>query len=109
MEEGILITDIAGTFGPDWVDGFNKEIQSMVETEKAGYWVRQSAIAQREHSMGRQIIDSLGQKVASVDAATYHRWGQQEGYDFWNDRKEIKHFLRDNPECKVPGFWHGLR
>jgi hypothetical protein len=108
MEE-LLVTDIAGELGPDWLAGFNEEIQNQVVTEKAQYWVRQGAIAQREHSIGRQVLDGLGQKVASIDGKTFFRWMQQEGHDFWHDKNNVRGFLRDNPECKVPGYWNGLR
>ena len=108
LKNDLLVTDIAGTLGVDWLKGFNEEVQNMMETEKAKYYVRQSAIAQEEHAIGKQTIDSLGQKVAAIDSKTYFRW-LHEDPDFWNDRSNVKRFLQDNPECKVPGFWHGIR
>ena len=108
METDLLVTDIAGELGPEFLDGFSREVQSMVETEKAKYWVRQSQIANVESQLGRQTLDGLGQKIAAIDARTYFRW-LGEDPDFWNDKANIKRFLSDNPECKSPGFWNGLR
>lgn len=107
-EEGLLVTDIAGSLGPEWLEGFNEEIQSMVETEKARYHIRQGAIAAEEHRIGRQMLDGLGQKIAAVDAKTFFRWHQQEPGCWW-DRGFVKSYLKDNEEAKVPGYWHGLR
>ncbi len=61
---------------------------------------RQKAIGAANHQQHRSI-DGLGQKVASVDTASYHHWGQRLGYACWRDRQFVSEYLRDNPQARV--------
>lgn len=110
MSEDLIVTDITGNFGPEFMAELEKELQSTIETEKAQYWVRQSAIAKRERDIGRQILpESLGQKVLSIDSKTWFRWVQDIGYDAMHDAKELDRLAADNPEWRVPGYWNPRR
>lgn len=101
----ILVTDIAGNFGPEFMDGLLRELRFTEDKEKAGYWVRQSRLAKREHDAGRQVLKDMGQKVSVVDSVTWFRWVNEIGWDAMHDPKEHYGLLRDNPEWKAPGYW----
>src|SRR5690606_41950827 len=104
--DDILVTDITGTMGAEFMDGLLRELKYTEADEKAKYWVRQSQIAKAEHDAGRQMLpDSLGQKVLSIDSRTWMRWVQEIGWDAMHDPKELYRLSRDNPEWRVPGFW----
>lgn len=79
-----------------------KIIKPEVELEKAGYKKRQEAIARRNHELGSQRQEALGQKVGSVDLATYIRWEQMVP-GCWADANFVKKYLAANPEaaCKT--------
>lgn len=79
-----------------------KIIGPEVAREKAGYQERQTKIAQENHRLGSQTQSALGQKIASIDLATFLRW-QQMVPGCWNDPGFVKRFLADNPEaaCKT--------
>ena len=46
-------------------------------------------------------IEELGQLNMQVDAFAFHWWGQQLGYECWDDDEFLREFYRDNPECRV--------
>lgn len=83
---------------PDLHEIMEKIIKPEIELEKAGYQKRQEAIARENHRLGSQWLDSLGQKMGSVDPVTWHRWNQ-EVPGCWSDIGFIKMFLAANPEC----------
>ena len=83
---------------PDMREIIEKIITPYVEREKAGYMERQTRIAKRNHELGSQWQEAMGQKVASVDGATFIRW-QQWKPGCWDDPGFIKQFLAANPEC----------
>jgi hypothetical protein len=39
--------------------------------------------------------------AAQIDPFFYHYWGQREGYEIWQDEKEIERFTRDTPEMQL--------
>ncbi len=77
-----------------------KELRSGVLMEQVQARARQKAIGQANHRQHRSV-DGLGQKVASVDAVSYHHWGQRLGYDCWRDKQFVGEYLRDNPQARV--------
>lgn len=109
VNDEILVTDISGRFGPEFMDGLLRELREVDAEKKAGYQLRQAEIARQTQEQGKVVLDGLGQKVATIDAYTFHSWGLAEGYGFWGDNAELDRFLQDNPECKAPGYWRGVR
>jgi len=76
----------------------NDIIGPEVAREKAGYMARQAPWAKQNHLAGSQQQEALGQKVGTVDMATYLRWNQ-EVPGCWNDPGFVKKFMASNPEC----------
>lgn len=107
MEDGLLVTDIAGNLGADFAHQLDRELRLEVEKEKVEYALRASKIARiNSQLIPTECIDGLGPKVASIDARTYFRW-QQEHPGCWDDKTFMREFVRDNPETRTPGnkFW----
>ena len=90
---------------PDLHEIMEKIIKPEIELEKAGYQKRQEAIARENHRLGSQRQEALGQKIGSVDMATYIRWEQMVP-GCWSDLGFIKMYLACNPEaaCKTRSF-----
>jgi len=76
----------------------DKIIGPEVEQEKAGYKKRQLQWAKQNHAAGSQQQEGMGQKVGTVDLATYLRWNQ-EVPGCWKDPGFVKQFVTANPEC----------
>ncbi|MBC8041459.1 MAG: hypothetical protein H7Y06_13015 [Opitutaceae bacterium] len=36
-----------------------------------------------------------------VHPVSYHFWGQELGYECWDDAQFVREYLRDNPECRI--------
>ena len=83
-----------------WLDGFEREIRLGFELEKANRMARVAKMKEVERIQNRKHIDGIGQRVGEIDARTFFRW-QQEEEGFWDDPKNVKRFLNDNPEYKV--------
>lgn len=101
-----LITD-PKYLGQNWQSAdsasiFNEIIMPEVAVEKAGYRERQARIAKEMHEQGPVAQEALGQKIGSVDQATYIRWIQETGYNCWGDPAFVRKFLASNPECAAP-------
>jgi hypothetical protein len=86
---------------PAWMDGFEKEIRRGWELEKANYMARQQLARKEFDGSPLRTIDGLGQMTMVLDARTWFRW-QQEDEHFWEDKGNVKRFLRDNPEARAP-------
>ena len=80
---------------------WSKIIGPRVQAEKAGYMKRQLKWAKENYDKGSQMQEGMGQKVGTVDLATYVRW-QQEVPGCWKDPGFVKQFVAANPECGVP-------
>lgn len=79
------------------------ELEKEISVEKATYAVRQGMVQQQLKDMGPlRTRDGLGQMIASIDENTYYRWIQQEGPQVFHDKKFMRKFLQDNPECRAP-------
>ncbi len=86
----------------------SSELRNAVEQElRNGDLLDQIQARAQQHVIGRanhrphRSIDGLGQKVASVDVASYHHWGQRLGYACWKDKQFVGEYLRDNPQARV--------
>lgn len=83
---------------PDMREIIEKIITPQIDREKAGYMERQTRIAKRNHELGSQWQEAMGQKIASIDLATYIRWEQMVP-GCWSDPGFVKKFTVANPEC----------
>lgn len=84
---------------PDLAEIVEKIIKPEVAVEKAGYKERQSRIARLNHRLGSQQQEAMGQKIGSVDLATYIRWNQMVP-GCWDDPGFVKKFLADNEDAR---------
>lgn len=71
--------------------------------EKKEVTGRQAAIAKRMQEQGSRRIDGVGQKIGGIDPRLYFRW-HQEKPGCWRDKNFVSEFLRDNPQCRAPGY-----
>lgn len=62
---------------------------------------RQIAAANRNHSRANLSVEGLGQRVASIDGASWAYWQNREP-GCWQDKQFLNEYLRDNPEARVP-------
>ena len=106
MDNGLLVTDIAGNLGPAFAEGLYRELRMEVAKEKVEYANRAARIAKVNQQLLPDAIDGLGQKIASIDARAYFRW-EQEHPGCMTDKAFLREFVRDNPEARTPGntFW----
>ena len=102
-DDGLLVTDIAGSLGPEFARGLERELRMEVAKEKVEYANRAARVAKvNQQLLPNEYIDGLGGKIASIDARTYFRWEQQNP-GCWSDKGFFREFLRDNPEARTPG------
>lgn len=106
MDNGLLVTDIAGNLGPDFAAGLYRELRMEVAQEKVAYANRAARIAKVNQQLLPESIDGLGPKIASIDARTWYRW-EQEHPGCMADKSFLREFVRDNPEARTAGntFW----
>lgn len=96
LGDGELITGLPQQF----LDEFEAEIRGRVPAEKVAAQLRQEKLARISRQAGSTIIDTLGQKVASIDPRLYFRMLAQHGeHENW-----IDDLLADNPELCCPGY-----
>ena len=102
----ILIPEFKDRNGSSWMKSLERKLRHGVEWKRAHYAARQAEI--KRHFKELDLRD-IGRKIGSpgfmrpiavIDGHTYQKW-QQEDTFFWEDDKNVKDFLRDNPECKV--------
>lgn len=78
-----------------------------VPAEKAASVIRQEHRAKALAAMGVQKTrDGLGQMIGSIDSRTYMRWHQM-APGCWSDPAFVRGFLKDNPQCRAPGYTPG--
>lgn len=90
------------------ITGISQEELNNVENElRSGILFDQVMARARQKAIGivnskkHKSIDGLGQKKASIDATSFHFWGNKLGYDCWRDKKFLDEYLRDNPQARV--------
>lgn len=59
--------------------------------------MRQTEAAEARKKLG--LVASREARVF-IDPFWYHYWGQREGYEIWQDEKEVNRFIRDTPELR---------
>lgn len=101
MGDGELITGLPQQF----LDEFEAEIRGRVPAEKVAAQLRQEKLARISRQAGSITIDTLGQKVASIDSRLYFRALQ----DFGGHEGWLDDFLRDNQELCCPGYYPGRK
>lgn len=74
-----------------------RHLKRLQEYEEAEQRQRMIAAQTGEH----RSIDGLGRVRLSIDAESYHYWGQRLGYKCWNDPQFLREFERDNPHARV--------
>lgn len=74
-----------------------RQFKALQEYEQAEQRQRLIAYQTGEH----RSIDGLGRVRLSIDAASYHYWGQRLGYKCWADPGFIREFERDNEAARV--------
>ena len=84
-------------------DFINQKVWRDVEKEKAQAILRQAEIARVMEKTGSLKSDGLGQKIGAIDSRVFFRWWQ-EYHGCWQDEGFIREFLRDNPQCRAPGY-----
>lgn len=59
------------------------------------------AAAQEAMAMkGHKTLQSLGKAVASIPTRTFFEIAKHHGAEFWQDKGEVRHFLKKNPHLK---------
>jgi hypothetical protein len=82
------------------------QAQRQAPAEKKEVTGRQAAIAKRMQAQGSRRVDGIGQKIGGIDPRLYFRW-HQEKPGCWRDKNFVAEFLRDNPQCRAPGYKAG--
>lgn len=72
-----------------------------VAAEKQAYRRKAAKIFQRYKNWRRKPGAELDLESV-VPARTYFRWLQEDPH-FWEDKGNVKRFMRDNPECRPGG------
>lgn len=101
MSTGLLETNIAGLFGPDFMRRLDAELRWEIPREKLRHY-EQAARAKRAEELAIKVqphVDGLGQHVLRTPMRTWMRWKQIDP-DFWKDEKNIWAFRKDSPECR---------
>lgn len=80
---------------------FRHGLKHYVNQEKAMAQIRQVNRKRSEYMKEARQVDGLGQLIGVIDARIYFRW-MQEDPDFWNDKKNVDKFMKDNPEYAMP-------
>lgn len=99
--DDLLVTDIGGQLGPDFLAGLERELRWEVSKEKLDYHnhVARRAQEDRIYEKTKPWIEGIGQRKMVMPARTYFRWMQQNPDDV-NDPAWVKSMLRDNPELR---------
>jgi len=92
---------IASTFGADNAMGAIQELHAGWEYKKLASRLRQNRIAQANARLERAAIEGIGELQLSIDPDIYHYWGQQLGYECWEDEEFRREFARDNEAARV--------
>lgn len=82
---------------------FEAEILGRVPEEKIKCQLRQEKIARVMHAAGSVMMESLGQKIATIDARLYHRMRLAHAQSA-DDTDWIDDMLSDNPMLCAPGY-----
>lgn len=99
--EGDIITGLPQSF----LDEFEAEIRGRVPAEKVAAQLRQEKLARISRQAGSTIIETLGQKVASIDPRLYFRAFQAFGHhEDW-----LEDLLKDNKFLCAPGYNPGRK
>ena len=93
---GDLITGLPQSF----LDEFEAEIRGRVPAEKVAAQLRQEKLARVMKQVGSTQIDTLGQKITSMDPRLYFRCFAERGHE----ENWIDDLLKDNPELCAPGY-----
>lgn len=82
-------------------DGVVRALQGRLSAQQDSAFAEARAIGAENNSRSFRHVDGMGEMRASIPATAYHHWGQQEGYEVWQDKKFVKKYLQDNPEVRV--------
>jgi len=93
-----IITDL-GLQGQDLKDMVSW-LKNEQEYEKMCHEARMELVKQDHEGMNERNVDGLGQCIGEIDLLTYCRWQQMDA-DFWNDTKNVKKFINENPMYRV--------
>ena len=94
--DGDLITGLPQSF----LDEFEAEIRRDIPKEKLAAQLRQEKLARVMRQAGSTTIDTLGQKIASIDPRLYFRCLAERGHE----ENWIDDLLKDNPDLCAPGY-----
>jgi hypothetical protein len=100
----LLVTDIAGNFGPEFAKGLYDELQREIPREKVRHYldaekrIREEALTIKV----KPFVDGLGMRKLSTPIRTWLRWKEEDPH-FWEDKKNVDNFYKDNPECRGDG------
>ena len=75
------------------------EINQIRDEEAVKATVEQAEIAREAGE--QKAMDELGRVRFNIHPTIYHRFGQQFGYECWNDKEFLRDFERDFPEARV--------
>jgi len=52
-------------------------------------------------TLGPARETALGERRWMIDPVLYHNWGRREGYQIWNDERQLRRWAQDAPEIRV--------
>lgn len=91
----------------DELEKFARDIHDIalrgVDREKVRAVLNQAKIARVMEQAGSVKVNGIGQKIAGIDPRTFFRWDQQFP-GCWRNKEFVREFLRDNPQCRAPGY-----
>lgn len=91
--------DTATTLAAKITDQVNAELPE----EKALAEQQLLKTAQELQERGSDFADGRGQAIASIPPRIYMRWHQLLP-GCWQDKQFVMEFLKDNPQCRAPGY-----
>ena len=80
-----------------FLERFYREIQDEHILEKWRYNKQTKDELGRANQGAYGILPNIGEKVRSYDARTWFRWRKEDPH-FWDDKKNVEKFAKDNPE-----------
>jgi len=100
----LLVTDIAGNLGGDFLKNVEWELRQEVPKEKLRHYEDAAKTAAVERKLGipsdaRLKIEGIGQRKLHIPMRTFFRWNR-EYPGCWQNKQFVDEFYRDNPECR---------
>lgn len=100
----LLVTDIAGALGGDFLRNVDWELRKEVPKEKLRHFEEAAKTAALERKLGipansKLTIEGIGQRKLHIPQRTFFRWNREHP-GCWQNKEFVDEFYRDNPECR---------